>query len=138
MVYLERCMPGVDKIGIIVYSDDPKALAMAMNLGSVALAMETSVLAYFTFDGLTHLTSGEKDLGGFEPLIEAGVPNPYDLLEEFVASGGDLVTTVACTTTLDMLHWSREAMNEDVTTTFAGAADFFQASADADHVFSFG
>lgn len=131
-------MTGVDKIGIIVYSDDPKAFAMAMNLGSVALAMETSVLVYFTFDGLTHLSTGEKDLGEFEPLLAAGVPNPYDMLDGFVESGGDLVTTVAYTTTLDVLDWSRDTMNEDVTTEFAGAAGFLQESADAAHVFSFG
>ncbi|WP_265108600.1 DsrE family protein [Halosolutus halophilus] len=131
-------MATVDKIGIIVYSDDPKSLAMAMNLGQVALAMETEVVVYFTFDGLSHLLSGEKDLGDFERMVEAGVPDPYGLLADFVEAGDDLVTTVACTTTIDMLGWDREAMDESLTTEFAGAAAFLDETADAAHVFSFG
>ncbi|WP_458207815.1 DsrE family protein [Haladaptatus sp. NG-SE-30] len=131
-------MADVNKIGIIVYSDDPKSLAMAMNLGHVALAMDTEVIVYFTFDGLTHLMEGEKDLSSFQHLLDAGVPNPYDMLGDFVESGGDDVTTVACTTTLDMLGWEKEGMDDDVTTRFAGAADFLSVTADAAHVFSFG
>lgn len=127
-----------DKIGIIVYSDDPKSLAMGMNLGMTALAMDTEVLVYFTFDGLSHLTRGEKDLGEFQQLVDAGVPDPYGLLRELVDSGGDLVTTVACTTTLDMLEWDRENIDDSVTTEFAGAATFLEATTDANHVFSFG
>lgn len=111
---------------------------MAMNLGHVALAMDAEVVVYFTFDGLSQLMTEEPDLSGFEELLAEGVPNPYDMLEEFVRSGGDLVTTVACTTTLDMLEWNRDAMSETVTTRFAGAADFLRVTADADHVFSFG
>ncbi|MFD1562496.1 DsrE family protein [Haloarchaeobius amylolyticus] len=131
-------MTSIDKIGIIVYSDDPKSLAMAMNLGQVALAMETEVVVYFTFDGLTHLLSGEKDLGDFERMVEAGVPDPYEMLEDFVETGGDLVTTVACTTTIDMLDWDQDEMDESITTEFAGAAAFLDETADAAHVFSFG
>jgi len=127
----------MEKIGIVVSGDDPKNLGMAMNLGHVALTMDTEVVVYFTFDGLTHLMAGEKDLSSIQPLIEEGMPNPYDLLEGFVAQGGDLATTVACTTTLDMLQWDQEAMDEDVTTTFAGAATFLEEMEDADQVFSF-
>ena len=127
----------MEKIGIVVSDDDPKNLGMAMNLGHVALTMDTEVVVYFTFDGLTHLMAGEKDLSSIQPLIEEGMPNPYDLLEGFVAQGGDLATTVACTTTLDMLQWDQEAMDEDVTTTFAGAATFLEEMEDADQVFSF-
>jgi len=128
----------MNKIGIVVYSDDPKSLAMAMNLGHVALSMESEVVVYFTFDGLTHLMSGEKDVSGIQDLLDAGMPNPYDLLAEFTASGGDLVTTVACTTTLDMLQWDRDAIDDTVTSNFAGAADFLAEMEDADHTFSFG
>lgn len=129
----------MDKIGIIVHGDDPKYLAMAMNLGHVALTMDTEVVVYFTFDGLTHLTKGEKHIPeGFQQLLDAGMPNPYDLLADFVESGGDLVTTVACTTTIDMLDWQQDAMDEAVTTRFAGAANFLDVMDDADHVFSFG
>jgi len=131
-------MADLQKIGIVVYSDDPKSLAMAMNLGHVALAMDTEVIVYFTFDGLTHLQAGEKDLGDFQHLVDAGVPDPYDLLADLVASGDDLVTTVACTTTLDMLDWEQESMDDAVTTRFAGAADFLRVTADAEHVFTFG
>ncbi|WP_458189038.1 DsrE family protein [Haladaptatus sp. NG-WS-4] len=131
-------MPQLNKIGIVVYSDDPKSLAMAMNLGQVALAMDTEVIVYFTFDGLSHLMEGEKDLSSFQHLLDAGVPNPYDMLADFVESGGDQVTSVACTTTLDMLDWDKSAMDDDVTTRFAGAADFLTVTADAAHVFSFG
>ncbi|MFQ3319348.1 MAG: peroxiredoxin family protein [Natronomonas sp.] len=127
----------MDKIGIIVDNDDPKSLAMAMNLGHTALASETEVLVYFTFDGLTHLLEGEKDLSSIEALLDAGMPNPYDLLDGFVADGGDLTTTVACTTTLDMLQWEKEAIDDGVTTQFAGAATFLEAVEDADQVFSF-
>ena len=131
-------MPAIDKIGIIVYSDDPKSLAMAMNLGQVALAMDTEVVVYFTFDGLTHLMAGEKDLSDFERMVEAGVPDPYEMLGDFVETGDDLVTTVACTTTIDMLGWDREGMDDSVTTEFAGAAAFLDETSDAAHVFSFG
>jgi len=127
----------MEKIGIIVDNDDPKSLAMAMNLGHTALASDTAVLVYFTFDGLTHLLEGEKDLTTIEPLLEAGMPNPYDLLEAFVADGGDLVTTVACTTTLDMLQWEQAAIDDELTTKFAGAATFLEEIEDADHVFPF-
>ncbi|WP_430506435.1 DsrE family protein [Haloparvum sp. PAK95] len=127
----------MDKIGIIVDNDDPKSLAMAMNLGHTALASETEVLVYFTFDGLSHLLEGEKDLSSIEALLDEGMPNPYDLLDAFVADGGELVTTVACTTTLDMLQWEQDAIDDDVTTQFAGAATFLEAVEDADQVFSF-
>jgi len=128
----------MDKIGIVVYSDDPKSLAMAMNLGHIALSMESEVVVYFTFDGLTHLMEGEKDVSSIAPLLEAGMPSPYDLLAEFVTMGGDMVTTVACTTTLDMLQWDRDAIDTTVTSQFAGAADFLSEMEDADHTFSFG
>jgi peroxiredoxin family protein len=127
----------MDKIGIIVYNDDPKSLAMAMNLGHTALASKTEVLVYFTFDGLSHLLEGEKDLSSIEALLDEGMPNPYNLLDAFVADGGNLVTTVACTTTLDMLQWEQDAIDDDVTTQFAGAATFLEAVEDADQVFSF-
>ncbi|MFC6962672.1 DsrE family protein [Halocatena marina] len=127
----------MDKIGIIVSGDDPKRLAMAMNLGHTALASDIEAHLYFTFDGLTHLMEGEKDLTEIEPLLESGMPNPYDLLEQFVANGGDQVTTVACTTTIDMLGWQQDSVDESVTTTFAGAATFLDEMDDADHVFSF-
>ncbi|WP_254531085.1 DsrE family protein [Natrinema gelatinilyticum] len=127
----------MDKIGIIVSSDDPKSLAMAVNLGLTGLASEMEVLVYFTFDGLTHLTEGEKDLSRIEPLLEEGMPNPYELLDQFVADGGEQVTTVACTTTLDMLEWDQDAMDDAVTTKFAGAATFLEEVDDADHVFTF-
>lgn len=127
----------MDKIGIIVSSDDPKSLAMAMNLGHTALASEIEVITYFTFDGLTHLMEGDKDLSQIEALLDEGMPNPYDLLEQFVSQGEGQVTTVACTTTLDMLDWDQEAMDESVTTKFAGAASFLEAVDDADQVFSF-
>lgn len=127
----------MDKIGIIVSEDDPKSLAMGMNLGHTALASDIEVLVYFTFDGLTHLMEGKKDLSGIEPLLEEGMPNPYELLDQFVTQGGEQVTTVACTTTLDMLDWNREAMDDAVTTKFAGAATFLEAVDDADQVFSF-
>lgn len=127
----------MDKIGIIVDNDDPKSLAMAMNLGHTALASETEVLVYFTFDGLSHLLEGEKDLSSIEALLDEGMPNPYDLLDAFVADGGELVTTVACTTTLDMLQWEQEAIDDTVTTKFAGAATFLEVVEDADQVFSF-
>lgn len=127
----------MEKIGIIVSSDSPKSLAMAMNLGHTALASDIEVITYFTFDGLTHLMEGEKDLSEIEPLLDAGMPNPYELLDQFVADGGDLVSTVACTTTLDMLEWDQDAMDESVTTKFAGAATFLDEVDDADQVFSF-
>ncbi|MFD1599204.1 MULTISPECIES: DsrE family protein [Halobellus] len=127
----------MDKIGIIVDSDSPKSLAMAMNLGHTALASDTEVLVYFTFDGLTHLLEGEKDVSEIQELLDEGMPNPYDLLDAFVADGGDLVTTVACTTTLDMLAWDQEAIDDSLTTKFAGAATFLEAVEDADQVFSF-
>jgi len=127
----------MEKIGIIVSDDHPKNLAMAMNLGHTALASNMEVLVYFTFDGLTHLMEGEKDLSEIEPLLDAGMPDPYDLLAQFVADGGDLVTTVACTTTLDMLDWEQESMDDAVTTKFAGAATFLEEVDDADQVFSF-
>jgi peroxiredoxin family protein len=127
----------MEKIGIIVSEDDPKNLAMAMNLGHTALASEIEVIVYFTFDGLTHLLEGEKDLSGIEVLLDEGMPNPYELLDAFVAQGGEQVTTVACTTTLDMLDWDRDAMDEEVTTKFAGAATFLEEVDDADQVFSF-
>jgi len=127
----------MEKIGVIVSGDDPKRLGMAMNLGHVALSMDTEAVVYFTFDGLTHLMSGEKDLTTIEPLLDEGMPNPYDLLASFVEQGGDLATTVACTTTLDMLEWDEDAMDESVTTEFAGAATFLEEMADADQVFSF-
>ena len=128
----------MDKIGIVVYSDDPKSLAMAMNLGHVARSMESEVVVYFTFDGLTHLVEGEKDVSSVQALLDAGMPNPYDLLVDFTAMGEDFVTTVACTTTLDMLQWDREAIDDAVTSEFAGAADFLAEMEDADHTFSFG
>jgi peroxiredoxin family protein len=128
----------MDRIGSIVYSDEPKSLAMATNLGHTALAMDTEVLVYFTFDGLTHLTAGETELGEFERMVEAGVPDPYGMLADLVESGRDLVTTVACTTTLDMLEWDRETLDDDLITRYAGAATFLEASENADHVFSFG
>lgn len=128
----------MDKIGVIVHSDDPKNLAMAMNLGHVGLSMDMEVVVYFTFDGLTHLMAGEKDLSSIEPLLEAGMPDPYDMLAQFIEIGGDAVSTVACTTTLDMLDWEREAMDDAVTTQFAGAATFLEEMDDADQVFSFG
>ncbi|WP_258303525.1 DsrE family protein [Haloferax larsenii] len=127
----------MDKIGIIVSDDSPKNLAMATNLGLTALATDMEVLVYFTFDGLTHLMEGEKDLSEIEALLDAGMPNPYDLLSQFVDSGGERVTTVACTTTLDMLQWDQEAMDDEVTTKFAGAATFLEAVDDADQVFTF-
>jgi peroxiredoxin family protein len=127
----------MDKIGIIVSSDNPKSLAMAMNLGHTALASNIEVITYFTFDGLTHLMEGEKDLSAIEPLLDAGMPNPYDLLDQFVADGGDLVSTVACTTTLDMLEWQQDAVDDSVTTKFAGAATFLEEVDDADQVFTF-
>jgi len=127
----------MDKIGIIVDSDSPKSLAMAMNLGHTALASDTEVLVYFTFDGLSHLLDGEKDVSEIQPLLDEGMPNPYDLLDAFVADGGDLVTTVACTTTLDMLAWDQDAIDDSLTTKFAGAATFLEAVEDADQVFSF-
>jgi peroxiredoxin family protein len=127
----------MDKIGIIVDSDSPKSLAMAMNLGHTALASDTEVLVYFTFDGLTHLLEGEKDVSEIQELLDEGMPNPYDLLDAFVADGGDLVTTVACTTTLDMLAWDQEAIDDSLTTKFAGAATFLEAVEDADQVFNF-
>lgn len=126
----------MEKIGVIVSGRDPKRLGMAMNLGQVALSMGTEVVVYFTFDGLTHLLAGEKDLSSIEPLLDEGMPNPYDLLESFVDQE-ELATTVACTTTLDMLEWEEDAMDESVTTQFAGAATFLEEMADADHVFSF-
>ena len=128
----------MEKIGIVVYSDDPKSLAMAMNLGHISLSMGSDVVVYFTFDGLTHLMEGEKDVSSIQALLDAGMPNPYDLLSDFVASGGDMVTTVACTTTLDMLQWERDAIDGDVTSEFAGAADFLAEMEDANHTFSFG
>jgi peroxiredoxin family protein len=127
----------MDKIGIIVDSDSPKSLAMAMNLGHTALASDTEVLVYFTFDGLTHLLEGEKDVSEIQELLDEGMPNPYDLLDAFVADGGDLVTTVACTTTLDMLAWDQEAIDDSLTTKFGGAATFLEEVEDADQVFSF-
>ncbi|MFB6251685.1 MAG: DsrE family protein [Halobellus sp.] len=127
----------MEKIGIIVDSDSPKSLAMAMNLGHTALASEMEVLVYFTFDGLTHLLEGEKDVSEIQALLDEGMPNPYDLLDAFVAEGGEAVTTVACTTTLDMLAWEQDAIDDDVTTKFAGAATFLEAVDDADQVFSF-
>ena len=127
----------MEKIGIIVDDDSPKSLAMAMNLGHTALASDTEVLVYFTFDGLTHLLEGEQDVSEIEPLLEEGMPNPYDLLDTFVADGGDLVTTVACTTTLDMLEWNQEAIDDAVTTKFAGAATFLDEVENADQVFTF-
>ena len=127
----------MEKIGIIVSDDDPKNLAMAMNLGHTALASDIEVLVYFTFDGLTHLMEGEKDRSGIEALLGEGMPDPYELLDGFVSQGGEQVTTVACTTTLDMLDWDQEAMDESLTTEFAGAATFLEAVDDADQVFSF-
>jgi len=127
----------MEKIGIIVDNDSPKSLAMAMNLGHTALASDTEVLVYFTFDGLTHLLEGENDLSEIESLLEEGMPNPYDLLDALVADGGDLVTTVACTTTLDMLEWDQDAIDETVTTKFAGAATFLDEVENADQVFTF-
>ncbi|WP_159902834.1 DsrE family protein [Salinirussus salinus] len=127
----------MEKIGIIVDSDSPKSLAMAMNLGHTALASETDVLVYFTFDGLTHLLEGEKDRSEIQPLLDEGMPDPYDLLEALVADGGEGVTTVACTTTLDMLAWDQEAIDDSLTTKFAGAATFLEEVEDADQVFSF-
>lgn len=127
----------MEKIGIVVSDDDPKSLGMAMNLGHVALTMDTEVVVYFTFDGLTHLMEGEKDLSSIQPLLDEGMPNPYELLDGFVEAGGENVQTVACTTTLDMLHWDRDAMDESVTTKFAGAAAFLEEMDNADQVFSF-
>jgi peroxiredoxin family protein len=127
----------MEKIGIIVDSDSPKSLAMAMNLGHTALASETDVLVYFTFDGLTHLLEGEKDRSEIQPLLDEGMPDPYDLLEALVADGGEGVTTVACTTTLDMLAWDQEAIDDSLTTKFAGAATFLEEVEDAGQVFSF-
>ena len=127
----------MEKIGIIVSDDNPKNLAMAMNLGHTALASEIEVVVYFTFDGLTHLMESEKDLASIQPLLDEGMPNPYELLEGLVARGGEQVTTVACTTTLDMLDWDREAIDDTVTTKFAGAATFLEEVDDADQVFSF-
>jgi peroxiredoxin family protein len=125
----------MDKIGIVVSNDHPKSLGMAMNLGHVALTMDMDVVVYFTFDGLTHLMEGEKDLSRIQPLLDEGMPNPYDLLGAFVQD--DAAMTVACTTTLDMLQWEEEAIDEGVTTKFAGAATFLREMDDADHVFSF-
>ncbi|WP_129116115.1 DsrE family protein [Halegenticoccus tardaugens] len=127
----------MEKIGIIVSDENPKNLAMAMNLGHTALASDIEVITYFTFDGLTHLMGDEKDLSEIEPLLDAGMPNPYDLLKAFVADGGNRVSTVACTTTLDMLEWDRDAVDESVTTKFAGAATFLEEVDGADQVFSF-
>ncbi|ODR79945.1 hypothetical protein BG842_04440 [Haladaptatus sp. W1] len=127
----------MDKIGIIVDNDSPKSLAMAVNLGHTAIASETEVLVYFTFDGLTHLLEGEQDLSEIEDLLDAGMPNPYDLLDMLVSDGGDLVTTVACTTTLDMLQWDKDAIDDSLTTKFAGAATFLEEVEDADQVFTF-
>ena len=127
----------MEKIGIIVSDDNPKNLAMAMNLGHTALASEIEVVVYFTFDGLTHLTEGEKDRSEIQPLLDEGMPDPYELLYGFVAQGGEQVQTVTCTTTLDMLDWDREAIDESVTTKFAGAATFLDEVDDADQVFSF-
>ncbi|QAU14168.1 hypothetical protein EKH57_16625 [Halorubrum sp. BOL3-1] len=127
----------MEKIGIIVSDDDPKNLAMAVNLGHTAFASDTEVLIYFTFDGLTHLLKGDKDLSSIRPLLDEGMPNPYDLLNALVTDGGEAVTTVACTTTLDMLQWEQDAIDDDVTDTFAGAATFLEASEDADQVFTF-
>ncbi|WP_423747148.1 DsrE family protein (plasmid) [Haladaptatus sp. SPP-AMP-3] len=127
----------MDKIGIIVDNDSPKSLAMAVNLGHTAIASETEVLVYFTFDGLTHLLEGEQDLSEIEDLLDAGMPNPYDLLDMLVSDGGDLVTTVACTTTLDMLQWDEDAIDDSLTTKFAGAATFLEEVEDADQVFTF-
>ena len=127
----------MEKIGIIVSDENPKNLAMAMNLGHTALASEIEIVVYFTFDGLTHLTEDEKDRSEIQPLLDEGMPDPYELLEGFVAQGGEEVTTVACTTTLDMLDWDQDAMDESVTTKFAGAATFLDEVDDADQVFSF-
>ena len=127
----------MEKIGIIVDSDSPKSLAMAMNLGHTALASETDVLVYSPVDGLTHLLEGEKDRSEIQPLLDEGMPDPYDLLEALVADGGEGVTTVACTTTLDMLAWDQEAIDDSLTTKFAGAATFLEDVEDADQVFSF-
>ena len=127
----------MEKIGIIVSDDDPKNLAMAVNLGHTALASDTEVLIYFTFDGLTHLLEGDKDVSSIQPLLDEGMPNPYDLLNALVTDGGEAVTTVACTTPLDMLQWEQDAIDDDVTDTFAGAATFLEAAEDADQVFTF-
>ena len=127
----------MEKIGIIVSDENPKNLAMAMNLGHTALASEIEVVVYFTFDGLTHLMEGEKDISLIKSLLDERMPNPYDLLEGVVSDGGEQVTTVACTTTLDMLDWGREAMDETVITDLAGAASFLTEVDDADQVFSF-
>ncbi|MGM0447262.1 MAG: DsrE family protein [Methanobacteriota archaeon] len=127
----------MDEIGIIVSDDDPKNLAMATNLGHVALTMDTDVFLYFTFDGLTHLLEGEKDLSSIQPLLDEGMPNPYDMLDQLIADGGEAVTSVACTTTLDMLKWEQEAIDDDLTTQFAGAVTFLEAAEEADHVFTF-
>jgi peroxiredoxin family protein len=127
----------MEKIGIVVSSDHPKSLAMGLNLGQVALTMDTEVFMYFTFDGLTHLTEGEKNLDPIQPLLDEGMPNPYDMLDQFVETGGDQVTTVACTTTLDMLDWDRESIDDDLTSEFAGAVTFLEAAGEADQVFTF-
>lgn len=127
----------MDKIGIIVDNDSPKSLAMAVNLGHTAIASETEVLVYFTFDGLSHLLEDGQDLSEIEDLLDAGMPNPYDLLDMLVTDGGDLVTTVACTTTLDMLQWDKDAIDDSLTTKFAGAATFLEEVEDADQVFTF-
>jgi peroxiredoxin family protein len=110
---------------------------MATNLGHVALTMDTDVLIYFTFDGLTHLLAGERNVERIQPLLDEGMPNPNDMLAQLVDDGGERVTTVACTTTLDMLQWDREAIDDDLTTEFAGAVTFFRAVEDADQVFTF-
>jgi peroxiredoxin family protein len=125
----------MEKIGIVVSNDHPKSLAMAMNLGRVALTMDTEVVVYFTFDGLTHLLEGEKDRSAIQPLLDEGMPDPYGMLASFVEDGA--ATTVACTTTLDMLQWEEDAIDEGVTTKFAGAATFLQEMDDADHTFTF-
>ena len=49
-----------------------------------------------------------------------------------------MVTSVACTTTIDMLDWERNAMDESMMTEFADAAAFLEQTADAVHVLSFG
>jgi hypothetical protein len=59
--------------------------------------------------------AGERDLGEFERMVEAGVPNPCDMLDR-----------------------DRENLDDAALTRYAGAATFLRETEDADHVFSFG
>jgi len=115
-------------LAIIVRSDKPESVYPAFILATTAAAMGMKVEMFFTFWGLKAITKGGADdiergfyeelrSRGFEP---KGLPRLKDLIA--MAQGSGSVKIYACSTTIEAMGISREAILEGCP--IVGAATF--------------